>query len=361
MLLALATGTQAGGQALPQILRPPSGAQQSAIDIPIQGDSDSRLLIQFDSTLPLLAIRLQPPGAPALAWSPAQVISLTRQQRQHPELGDAYLLPEQRDPAAGVWRLTVDHGKASGRESLTLLARQLPRFELLLNAPKRPVPEGGVGLIDLTVFDHGLVRDDVRPLLLIRPPGAAPAQTLTMTGDLRNGRGQRINLEPGHFFAEYQPLQAGLHQLSVGLALPDSRQRLVTLQAKRTLQVSPAPHAKSLRSALNLVTGSGDCLKSASFNLGWQATEPGLWLLTLRLAGSAPQPVEVNAHVDAKSAGAIRFEAILQPSLLKRLQRRDYTEADLELVLAAPGRSEIAFRQRGLRLPQALPAGSICD
>ncbi|MBT9503219.1 MAG: hypothetical protein IV092_18380 [Burkholderiaceae bacterium] len=145
------------------------------------------------------------------------------------------------------------------------------------------------------------------------------------------------------------------------LSLPDSHQRPVPLQARQTLHVSAAPHTRDLQPSLNLQTGPGGCLMSADFGLAWQATEPGLWLLSLRMMGAAPLPVELNSHVDAQSAGPIRFKATLDPRLRKRLQRRDYTEADLELVLAAPGRSEIMFRQRRLRLPQALPAGSICN
>ncbi|MBT9457431.1 MAG: hypothetical protein IV097_12495 [Burkholderiaceae bacterium] len=359
--VALLLALVAGAQAAPQVLRPASGSQQTAVDIPVEPLGDSRLQIQFDSSLPLHSIQLQPPGAPALTWAPAQVLSVPRQQRQRPELGDAYVLPQQRDPAPGLWRLTLGHAKASGRDAVTLLIRQLPRFELLLNAPRLPVPEGGVALITLRLLDHGVPRDDVRPQLNIRPPGTVLAQALPMTTDLRNGRGQRISLEPGHFFAEYQPWQAGPHQLSVDLGLTDSRQRTVPLQARQTLEVSAAPHARDLQPSLKLQTGPGGCLMSADFGLAWRASEPGLWLLSLRMMGAAPLPVELNSHVDARSAGAIRFKATLDPRLLKRLQRRDYTEADLELVLAAPGRSEIMFRQRGLRLPQTLPAGSICD
>lgn len=357
LLLALVAGVQAA----PQVLRPARGAQQTSVDIPVEAIGDSRFLIQFDSSLPLHSIQLQPPGAPALTWTPAQVLSIPRHQRQRPDLGDAYVLPQQRDPAPGLWRLTLSHAKATAGSAVTLLTRQLPRFELLLNVPRQPVPEGGVALIALRLLDHGVPRDDVRPLLQIQPPGPAPAQTLPMTPDLRNGRGQRINLEPGHFFAEYQPWQAGPHQLSVALGLTDSRQRPVPLQARQTLEVSAAPHARDPQPRLNLQTGPGGCLMSADFGLAWQASEPGLWLLSLRLAGTAPLPVELNTHVDAKAAGAIRFDAKLDQRLLKRLQRRDHTEVDLELVLTTPGRSEIAYRQRGLRLPQPLPAASICD
>ncbi|TDP74262.1 hypothetical protein [Roseateles toxinivorans] len=358
LLLALAS---AAAQSAPLVLRPAGGAQQTAVDIPVEAVGDSRLQIQFDSTLALRAIRLQPPAAPALSWTPAQALSLPRQQRQRPELGDAYVLPAQHNPAPGIWRLTVDHAKAGTGDTVTLLARQLPRFELLLNTPGRPLAEGGVGLIGLRVLDHGRSRDDVRPVLTIQPPGQAPAQTLAMTPDLRNSRGQRIGQDPGQFFAEFQPRQAGEHQLSVALSLTDSQQRPVPLKAGHALQVSPAPHARDLRPSLNLQTGPGGCLQSAEFGLDWQAGEPGLWLLSLRLAGAASEAVELNSHVDAKTAGAIRFKAMLEPRQLRRLQHREHTEADLQLVLAAAGRSEIVFRQRGLRLPKALPAGSICD
>jgi len=358
VLLLLAINAQAA----PQLLRPVSGAQQTFIDIPVEAIGDSRLQIQFDSTLRLTAIRLQPPAPPALSWTPAQALSVPRQQRQRPELGDAYVLPPQRNPAPGPWRLTLDHAKASGRDTVTLLARQLPRFELLLSTPAHPVPEGGVGLIALRVLDHGVARDDVRPTLIVQPPGKTPAQTLTMTPDLRNARGQRIAMDPGQFFAEYQPRQAGEHQLSVALSLTDSQQRPVPLKAGHALQVCPAPHARDLRPSLNLQTGPGGCLQSAEFGLDWLASEPGLWLLNLRLAGAAAEAVELNSHVEAKTAGAIRFKAALEPRLLKRLRPGAHTEVDLQLALAAAtGRSEIVYRQRGLRLPQPLPAGSICD
>lgn len=359
--VALLLALVAGAQAAPQVLRPASGAQQTSVDIPVEPMGDNRLLIQFDSTLTLHSIRLQPPNAPALNWPPALTLSVPRQQRQRPELGDAYLLPQQRNPAPGPWRLTLGHAKASGRDTLTLLTRQLPRFELLLKAPGRPVPEGGVGLIDLRVLDHGVARDDVRPVLTVQPPGRAPAETLPMQSDLRNNRGQRIGIEAGQFFTEYQPRQPGAHQLSVDLTLTDSLQRPVPLQARLNLQVSAAPEARDVRPSLSLQTGPGGCLNSAQFGLDWQASEPGLWLLSLRLAGASSEAVELSAHVDAKSAGPVRFTTTLAPRLLKRLQPRDYSEADLQLVLTAPGRSEIVYRQRGLRLPRTLPAGSICD
>lgn len=357
LLLATLAAT---AQAAPQVLRPASGTQQTSIAIPVEAGGDSRLQIQFDSTLALTALRLQPPGQPAMSWLPAQVLSLPRQQRQQPALGDAYVLPVQRNPVPGAWTLTLDHAKASGRDTVTPLARQLPRFELLLNLPRHPVPEGGVALIDLRLLDYGLARDDVRPVLTIQPPGQAPAQTLAMSPDLRNARGQRIGLDTGQFLAEYQPRQAGEHRLSVDLSLSDSQQRAVPLRAVQTLQVSAAPQARDLHPSLSLQTGPGGCLKSAEFGLDWQASEPGLWLLNLRLAGTAAEGVELNSSVDATSAGAIRFKAVLNARLLQRLQRREYGEADLQLVLMAPGRSEIVYRQRGLPLPQPLPAGTIC-
>jgi hypothetical protein len=116
-----------------------------------------------------------------------------------------------------------------------------------------------------------------------------------------------------------------------------------------------------LRPGMALESGPQGCLKAARFSVTWHAHEAGIYVLALRFPGLGPQAVIAGAHADLKAPGPAQFTATLDRRKLKQLAPQAHSQADLDIVLMAPGRSERVLQQAAVPLPAELLAQSVCE
>lgn len=189
---------------------------------------------ELRTTASLAALSLIDPGGRTV-WrrTPQQLNRQPAAEIKQPELGDAYQLPPVLNPAAGRWQLVLERTATDARAARLLFTYRVnPRFSLALwTQPAAP----GVGqpqLLTLRAYDMG---DTItqRPTLAVRVLDARGQAVIDTTAGARlpTPSGPQAVIEPGVFFAQWQPAQTGTHRIEVQWQPQPDRAPLMLTQA----------------------------------------------------------------------------------------------------------------------------------
>lgn len=189
---------------------------------------------ELRTTANLAALSLvDPSGRTVWRRTPKELSRQPAAEIKQPELGDAYQLPPVLNPAPGRWQLVLERPAADARTARLLFTYRVnPRFTLALwTQPTAP----GVGqpqLLTLRAYDMG---DTItqRPTLAVRVLDARGQAVLDTTADPRlpTPSGLQPVIEPGVYFAQWQPAQPGPHRIQVQWQPQPDRAPLVLTQA----------------------------------------------------------------------------------------------------------------------------------
>lgn len=259
-------------------------------DLPlaVAGDGRGRLVFTTLRSVPTLqAIALvDPQGREVWRRRPAELGLVPRSQTPDPSLGDALVLPEQREPAPGPWQLRLERAPGSAAGPVTLGWQQLPRFMLALWRQDAPPSVNQQTLLTLRPTDMGRPVTDAAELTLrVQPPGGMPALQLTPRQDLPAPTGGRMSQEPGAYLAAWRPGTSGVHEVQATWQPPGATAPLVATQR---LEVAPA--AAEVRFIDLIADGPPGCVRSLLLRFAIQlraAPPPGAeHALAVRLQGT---------------------------------------------------------------------------
>lgn len=242
-------------------------------DVPLAltGDGSGRLVFTTLRSVPMLqALALvDPQGREVWRRTPAELGLVPRRQTPDPSLGDAIVLPEQRQPAPGRWHLRLERAAGSPGGLVVLGWQALPRFQLGLwrqaGAPSVNQPV----LLTLRPTDMGRAVTDAAGLTLhVQPPPGAPAVPLVPRQDLPAPTGGPVSQEPGAYLAAWRPAVPGLHEIQARWQPPGAAEPLVATQ-----RVDVAPAAAEVRFVDVTAEGLPGCVRGLLLRFAIQLKE----------------------------------------------------------------------------------------
>jgi hypothetical protein len=195
---------------------------------------------ELRTTARLAAVSLvDPDGRTVWRRTPQALSRQPAAEIRQPELGDAYQLPPVLNPAAGRWQLVLERTATDAHPARLLFTYRVnPRFSLALWTQPDAPAVGQPQLLTLRAYDMGDTPTQ-RPALAVRVLDARGQAVVDTTADARlpTPSGPQPVIEPGVFFAQWQPAQAGTHRIQVQWQPQPDRTPLVL---SRTVEVASA-------------------------------------------------------------------------------------------------------------------------
>lgn len=344
----LAQGNRGSMAQVLQARLPASPSYALTFDVRTEGEIWAVNRVVFGalrSTAPIDAITLIDP-LQRRVWrrTLAELGWTARDQAQRPDLGDAIVLPEIRNAAAGRWTLLLERSPQRARAGRLQLAWQvLPRYELLMNASAPEVAAGETLLVTLRALDYGVPLQGLKSVELtwVDSSGATIGHAPALEG-LRSPEGIAVSNEPGTYIARLALQQPGAYRVQADHAFGEAPNQ--TLR-RAWLEVRVGQRGAALRLASVEVdtaagtNGAGRCARGLRFRFDAEVTEPGNYVCTLLLRPGEPAGPRASGSA-LLSAGhgsvevavsAAKWIAAGQPVRLARvtLLRVDAAEAKL--------------------------------
>lgn len=348
-------------QAQLQTVAVAKGSTRSSVGFTLPAIGESRLALQFDLPLTVTRITLVDPAGRAqdlALGSAVQVIdAASRQQRS---LGNHYtLLRPLHNPAAGAWRIEIDHGRAQGGERLQLLPSQLPRFELrlgLVGGTQQRVGAGSERLVELRASDQGDAAQGLQPQGTALHADSGTRTALVFWHDRPAGDDLPVQAEPGQYFAYFAPGMPGRYTLQVQQQFSGSDGRPVPLQQQLDVTVAAQAVLQALR--VEPAPAASGCVPRVDFAVDWQAQAPGRYALTVVLQGSA-RTQQFRGGATVAAAGSVRLQA--GASARDLLALGDGVQAlRVDVLHFSDAGFELVQRRRQLRFSEPLAADRLC-
>jgi len=225
------------------------------------------------------------------------------------------LLPEQRDPRPGIWRLHLTHPPAGGDERVTVTASLLDRFLLSLTASEPHATAGQPIVLSILAMDYGRPMMRQSPQIQVlredKPLGAPLTAGESVTAPSRI----RLSNEPGTYLASYIPSSQGVYHFITRIAFP-GREGPVIKTADTTVVVGP--ELVSLRRMeVRPIREPGGCIKTIDFLLELSVKKPGTYTLSLFLDASDGGELELSATRESE-AGVLTYQIPLPAKTARR-------------------------------------------
>ncbi|MBB4844963.1 hypothetical protein HNP55_003509 [Paucibacter oligotrophus] len=294
----------------PQIQRLSLAAGQAQQDLVFElsaelGGGESRVVFAaLRSTVPLSAIELLDP-LQRRVWrkTPAQLGLTPRALAQHPELGEAIVLPELRLPQAGRWRLRLERAQPLKPGGQVLFSfRHLPRYELSLTALSTEPASGQVQNYVLRPADFGAPVLGLGELALVLQDASGQTVPVPAARErLRTPAGLLISDEPGAYISRFALPAAGAYRLRARQQFQGGRfaEAELKLEAGGGVLAAGAP----LRLERIRLERQGECAQAAVLEIGLEVASPGLYAVTvLLLAGPSSRQLSRSAQLPAGKA-----------------------------------------------------------
>ncbi|MDE2368304.1 MAG: hypothetical protein KGN16_04975 [Burkholderiales bacterium] len=217
-----------------------------------------------------------------LGWTP-------RDQTGRPDWGDAIVLPEIRNAAAGRWTLLIERAPArAGAGQLRLAWQVLPRYELLMQASATEVAAGQTLLVTLRPLDYGVELRGLKAIVLswADARGATTGHVQALE-NARSPEGIAVSSEPGAYIARLALPQPGVYRLQASQVFGQAP-RLTTRSASIELNVGRRGGALRLASVQPDGATSNGCARGLRFRFDVDVAEPGNYVCNLLLLAGAP-------------------------------------------------------------------------
>jgi len=279
--------------------------------------NEGRLQIQLRIPLDDVKISLiAPSGIVVVDSDDSRIIFQSRSTLHNPERGDQFLLPEQKNPQAGSWKLHLTHKPASGDEVISVTLSLLERFLLNLIGSENTIYAGQPVILTVLATDYGQPVRGLTPKIQVLHDGKQLETHLTTSSSATAPSGINLTNEQDTYLATYTPTFPGSYQFITHVTFSGHQDKVIK-DASITLEVGPK-QASLNRLTTIPVQGSDGCLKAIDFLLSITVKESGMYTLSLFFEGLDGQDLEFSATKNTED-GIINFRI---PLLVKDARQK---------------------------------------
>ena len=278
------------------------GAGTTSTEIPFQVAAIDEGRLQIQLRVPLASVRvtlIDPANRLAVSPDDSRTIVQAGAITQQPELGDLFILPEQKDQIPGLWRLRLTHSPAAGTERITVTIALFERFQLNIISSGKHFHAGEEALLSVLVTDYGQSVAELSPSIEVRANGKPVAPPLLAAENQRAPSGIPLSNEPGLYIAKYTFPSPGTFEFSARVDLSGRRGKLIKT-ANMTVEVSPSIILLSPLRAEAVRTPTG-CVEKIEFITRLSAQESGTYTVSLFLQGKDNREIELSATQESNS------------------------------------------------------------
>ncbi len=299
-------GVQSGAQLKPGEpnsvpLRIREGSTATAITLRVPEIGPGILKIQIRIQTAVTEVALAGPDGSSQTFKRSSLIVQSAEEMRDPQGGDLVLLPEIRDPAAGIWTVTIGHMPVRSGAGAIVTATLLRRHQLTLVKGNRGASFAGEPVIlYILATDYGRPAKAFTPEIQVETPGEVRS-----AGASGHVSGPRLLDGSGIHEAVYIPPRAGTYRFTVtGKFLDDGRETMGT--AVLEVEVLPA-EAELQRVDVRRYAESGRCLRRAEFAPVLSVRSPGTYVVSLTLASDDGKHMELTDMRDISGRGEFRL------------------------------------------------------
>lgn len=278
---------------------------------------------------------------------------LPAEQSAHPDRGSFHVLGDiVRAPAAGTWRLVLDHAPAPQGGGVWLQAVLQPRYGVHLETIGGSPLRSDVDVdVRVTLTNYGVPDAAAQPgLLRVQEPG---------------GRSFEVELRPlggaGRHEARIELSSPGSLTLAAEATWPATGMRAA---ARTKLTVAAGAPGKVPGGTLTIDVrpewGPGRCLRSLVFSIEWAAPAPGVYVLALAFRDRQGRDWRVSGSTQVATAGPVVLEALARSTQLSQWPSGPLREAVSVEVVQASGDSPVLLRRADVALRQPFDPPATC-
>jgi hypothetical protein len=276
------------------------GTTSTEIPFQVADIDEGRLQVQL--RVPLANVRvalIDPENRQVVSPDDSKTIVQAGAITQHPELGDLFILPEQKDPIPGFWRLRLTHSPSAGTERVSVTTTLLERFQLNMISSGNDFHVGEEVMLSVLATDYGQPVTKLSPRIEVRANGKPIAPPLLATENNRAPTGIPLSSEPGLYIAKYSFQSPDTFELLTSIEFTGRRGKIIKT-ANMTVEISPSVVSLSPLRA-EAVRASKGCVEKIEFITGLSAQESGTYTVSLFLQGMDNREIELSATQESNN------------------------------------------------------------